>query len=100
MRSDLAGPPVALALLASVAAGLVLASVSSWSGRPGWVGSGYSSFSMHQSREGVEADSHRGLPSAGEQVPEADDDGYVEGLTRILGNDPAITGAVPRGEPR
>jgi hypothetical protein len=96
--SDLVGPPVALALVlvVSVGVGLVLATAASWPGRPAWVGSGAASYSMHSAREAAEADRPRGSVAVGESVTEADDDGYVEDLTRILGNDASITGSVRR----
>ena len=96
MRSDLVGPPVALAvaLVASVGAGFVLATAASWPDRPAWVGSGAASYSMHSARDGAAADRPRGPVSIGESVPDGDDDGYVEDLTRILGNDAPVTGSV------
>lgn len=99
MRSDLIGPPVALALAlaASVGAGLVLATATSWPGRPAWVGSGPASYSMPAAREAAEADRPRGSAAVGESITEADDDdGYVEDLTRILRDDAPVTRSVGR----
>jgi hypothetical protein len=96
MRIDLAGPSVAFALLASVAAALVLATASSWSGQPQWIGSGFSSFAMHGSNEGAGAQCHCESGAVDQSAPDANEDGYVEDLTKIIGNDPPITGAIPR----
>jgi hypothetical protein len=88
MRHDLAGPPVliavSLALVAPLAIGLLVLARSP-PPRSGWQGASVENLSHEPAVRAGGADRVSG-PAAVEvrSVPDADDDGYVEELLRIL----------------